>query len=464
MPPLTSVEGWYSLKSCSHTQRRSFFRSSESKSWREHSETLVLWLRHLQTSGDDTGRLAKGGRGIHLPGNSAPIPGPSSGSSIATMWPYQIGKSNSGSRQIPKYKSRSRPTGPGTLHDVFTYKILLGRFCKISSAPYCGRQPCNGPGVTICGRELKISTQRDGSLIVRVLDSVPCLGYLVPQSPVLHMPPLTSVEGAALILRGEASGGAPRPNGGEKQMHHGGSAILVSDKCGVPCRPLSITSPLQVTALKIHLQCTYTICSIYLPPSTPIAREDLINKTTAIDISLRSADSLLDFDWRVTDNFRGSNHYHILLSSLEVLLTPRVPHWRLDKADWDLFKELAKVDRNIEEFPSVDEAVEYLTSFLQWAGSLLLSSACSLVVGGVQPGRLIMAAQLPPLKKLQKVLPVFAGVSSMVARSTELKAVSRVEESRNPGFWSGTWRDIQHVLSERNENRPFTHWRYITRA
>ncbi|KAG7166131.1 hypothetical protein Hamer_G010940 [Homarus americanus] len=40
--------------------------------------------------------------------------------------PYQIEKNGSGSRQIPKYKSCKRPTGPGTLHDASTRKILLG--------------------------------------------------------------------------------------------------------------------------------------------------------------------------------------------------------------------------------------------------------------------------------------------------------------------------------------------------
>ncbi|KAG7167611.1 hypothetical protein Hamer_G031468, partial [Homarus americanus] len=56
----------------------------------------------------------------------APVPGPSYGSSIATLQPYQIEKNGSGSRQIPKYKSCKRPTGPGTLHDASTRKILLG--------------------------------------------------------------------------------------------------------------------------------------------------------------------------------------------------------------------------------------------------------------------------------------------------------------------------------------------------
>ncbi|KAG7172994.1 putative RNA-directed DNA polymerase from mobile element jockey-like 101, partial [Homarus americanus] len=58
-------------------------------------------------------------------------------------------------------------------------------------------------------------------------------------------------------------------------------------------------------------------------------------------------------------------------TSFLVILRPpdtTVSRWRLDKVDWDLFKGLAKVDRSIEEFPSVDEVDEYLASLLQWAG------------------------------------------------------------------------------------------------
>ncbi|KAG7174713.1 putative RNA-directed DNA polymerase from mobile element jockey-like 92 [Homarus americanus] len=92
------------------------------------------------------------------------------------------------------------------------------------------------------------------------------------------------------------------------------------------------------------------------------------NTTTAVDLSLGSADSLLDFEWRVTDDFRRCDHYPILLSSLEVLPTPQIPRWRLDKADWDLFKELTKVVKCTEEFPFVDEVVEYSGIRLGCAG------------------------------------------------------------------------------------------------
>ena len=54
-----------------------------------------------------------------------------------------------------------------------------------------------------------------------------------------------------------------------------GSAIVISEK--VLHTPFPLFSPLQVVALQIHITRTYSICSIYLSPSTPISKEDLLS-------------------------------------------------------------------------------------------------------------------------------------------------------------------------------------------
>ena len=81
-------------------------------------------------------------------------------------------------------------------------------------------------------------------------------------------------------------------------------------------------------------------------------------------------DALLDFTWSVTGDFCGSDHYPILLSSADVLPLPRVPRWQLDHADWGLFKHLAIVDCEVDEFLEIDSAVEYFSSILQQADEL----------------------------------------------------------------------------------------------
>ncbi|KAG7178213.1 hypothetical protein Hamer_G004022, partial [Homarus americanus] len=117
----------------------------------------------------------------------------------------------------------------------------------------------------------------------------------------------------------------------------------------------------------------------------------------------------------------SGDHYPILLSSPEVLPTPQVPCWWLDKMDWDLFKELVKVDKNIEEFPSADEAVEYLASLFQ--GAVLRVNDGSLVA--------------TPLEVADLFATEFADLSSMATRSSEFKCVSGVEESQTLDFVVG---------------------------
>ena len=126
-------------------------------------------------------------------------------------------------------------------------------------------------------------------------------------------------------------------------------------------------------AVQFHLKRTYTVCSSYFPPTSPVDRDDLVSlvqqlpspfiilgdingrhtlwgdtlvnirgamiatviealdlgifnigdhthyhiqtdTTSALDLSLCSPDALLDFTWSVTGDLCGSDHYPILLS------------------------------------------------------------------------------------------------------------------------------------------------------
>ncbi|KAG7156540.1 hypothetical protein Hamer_G006512, partial [Homarus americanus] len=121
----------------------------------------------------------------------------------------------------------------------------------------------------------------------------------------------------------------------------------------------------------------------------------IMSRPTVRAPSFCSADSLLDFEWRVTDDLRGSDHYPILLSSSEVLPTPQ--------EIWDLFKELAKVG----------QCIEYLATLLRRAGH------CSIP----QTSGLLRANDGNSFAAPQEVAEVFAtafaggGGSSMEARS-----------------------------------------------
>ena len=208
------------------------------------------------------------------------------------------------------------------------------------------------------------------------------------------------------------------------QGHSGGTAILVRND--IPYTSLHLNTPLQAAVIQIFLNRPYTVCSLYLPPSDPISRVDLHrlvgglpspflllgdfngrhplwgdcaanprgelvsdfigdeglgvlnsgdmthfhvqNGTfTAIDLSLCSSDAVLDFNWQVLPDLYGSDHFPILLELAGSEPRPRLPRWRLNKADWKLFTELATPARSAEDFSCCDEAAVYFTDVLQSA-------------------------------------------------------------------------------------------------
>ncbi|KAK3878738.1 hypothetical protein Pcinc_016648 [Petrolisthes cinctipes] len=213
-------------------------------------------------------------------------------------------------------------------------------------------------------------------------------------------------------------------NSFEGQGHHGGSAILVCRE--IPYTSLELDTPLQAVAVKVFLDRPCTMCSLYLPPSVTVERGDLnrlvqnlpslfillgdsngrhplwgdssVNPRgvllasfiedeglgvlnigdvthfnsptgtfTIIDISLCSPSALLDFTWRVLPDLYGSDHFPILLEGNRYELQSRLPRWKLEKADWQFFRELTSSVSSVADFGSSDEAVTNFTDMLHSA-------------------------------------------------------------------------------------------------
>ena len=56
---------------------------------------------------------------------------------------------------------------------------------------------------------------------------------------------------------------------------------------------------------------------------------------SAIDLSLASPVVAPLIDWQVNDDLCGSDHFPIILESLQLYTAPRkLPHWHLKRADW----------------------------------------------------------------------------------------------------------------------------------
>ena len=71
---------------------------------------------------------------------------------------------------------------------------------------------------------------------------------------------------------------------------------------------------------------------IYLHPATGIF--------TSVDLSLCHPSLLLDFDWSVSEDQHGSDHFPIVIASVIASAQDHNPKWKLNKANWEQFHSL----------------------------------------------------------------------------------------------------------------------------
>ena len=203
--------------------------------------------------------------------------------------------------------------------------------------------------------------------------------------------------------------------------HSGGCAIFC--RSDLPFIQLAVQSSLQVVVVQMHLHRRFTFCCLYLPPSVPVDRADLESlirqlpspfvllgdlngrhplwgdpvssprgellaswiedldlvvlndgrhthfhvqngTSSVIDLTLTSVDCALDFLWEVLDELHGSDHYPILVKSPHFVPLTRLLRWKLDKADWYLFREFCFFDCSVRDFPTVDGAAQFFTDLI----------------------------------------------------------------------------------------------------
>ena len=165
----------------------------------------------------------------------------------------------------------------------------------------------------------------------------------------------------------------------------GGTSLLVRQ--GIPHSRISLTSDIQAVAVKISLHKCITVCSLYFPPSQDIDKEDLedliaqlpsptqllgdfnahndlwgchdtntngiiiedfigrhglclfndksptylhpaTGSFSAIDLSLCSPTIFMDFQWEVSRDQCGSDHFPIFIKTLVPQVEDRTPNWK----------------------------------------------------------------------------------------------------------------------------------------
>jgi hypothetical protein len=200
--------------------------------------------------------------------------------------------------------------------------------------------------------------------------------------------------------------------------HERGTAILVHRR--ISFEKLQLHTNLQAVAIKINLSKTYTICSLYLPhvqlhkpdvvhllgqlpapflilgdmnaksivwgseatdqrgrifeelllehgisllnDNSPTHYHIQTNTYSTIDLSICSSDSLLDFNYSVSDSLHCSDHYPIFLQMNNPTIIADTPdRYNTSKADWQVFRTLTNTSTDADDFPCIDDLITHIT-------------------------------------------------------------------------------------------------------
>ena len=82
---------------------------------------------------------------------------------------------------------------------------------------------------------------------------------------------------------------------------------------------------------------------------------------SAIDLTICNSTFYMDFTWKVHDDICGSDHFPILIKSTEPS-SKRIPCWKLDKANCEIFKEKCK--DKLTHVETNHDIVEHFTEML----------------------------------------------------------------------------------------------------
>ena len=186
---------------------------------------------------------------------------------------------------------------------------------------------------------------------------------------------------------------------------------------------------LQATAVSISLKKTFTVCSLYLPPSFQFDQNDLDsliaqlptpfiltgdfnahstswgcqttndrglkvenfilnnnlcllnNKTptyihpasgtsSSLDLTVCSPELFLDFSWNVDCDSHGSDHFPTLIKMNEPCIQEQVKRWKLHKADWNMFQTLCEQTITHDRFIDCEDPTSLFTQLVYDAAKM----------------------------------------------------------------------------------------------
>ena len=68
-------------------------------------------------------------------------------------------------------------------------------------------------------------------------------------------------------------------------------------------------------------------------------------KFSSLDLSMCHPSLLLDFDWTVSENQHGSDHFPVIFESVNNSTNDHNAKWKLNKANWELYHSLCLYDQ-----------------------------------------------------------------------------------------------------------------------
>ena len=206
----------------------------------------------------------------------------------------------------------------------------------------------------------------------------------------------------------------------------GGVAVIVNNN--VPHHFVKLETTLEAVAVQISLNKTIALCSIYLPPSSPIddkklhnfinqlpkpfilmgdynshhtlwgcrdtnnrgrTTEDfitehdlvLLNDTSStylhpatgsfssLDLTVCSPGIFPDLNWKVVDDLHGSDDFPIQVSEIGPSVQQRPQRWKLHKANWEQFKSHCEQSIHPDAFEDCENPAKLFTSLLYSAAA-----------------------------------------------------------------------------------------------
>ena len=207
----------------------------------------------------------------------------------------------------------------------------------------------------------------------------------------------------------------------EGQRPSAGSSIFV--KSCLPQREIKIKTQLQAVAVSVTLDKEITVCSVYISPAFTLTTEhlqsllsqlpasyilvgdfnghsilwgckennsrgDIIDnfitnnnlclmndksytylhpatgKFSSLDLSICLPSVLLDFDWTVSEDQYGSDHFPVIIESVNNSTNDPNAEWKLNKANWELYHSLCAESLKIDKFDNSLDPLDDFTSLL----------------------------------------------------------------------------------------------------